>query len=287
MEFYNNKDEKIDLVDFYYLNHRSLLVNGDFQINQRGDKEYTTDGKFTLDMWLLKQGLSIKPIANGITVSKRSGASTFMFMQNVPHQMENEKNYTFSIKCGGQIYSKTFVYDNTNQTSSLNAPFVFENSNIGVKVFNFNGNDSIQIYLKVNTLNFEYIDLFEGDIAYPHVKKSYQDDLWDCMGYLQILSANAMNLSLYKMWGIGKSTSLVSVTPLARPMVSRPVIKDNGDLWMYSNDTSTEYRDITRYSMEYHSNGIIKIVFYNKNDSKFTENNFAFTFGKPIEISCE
>lgn len=177
------------------LYHSNLLINGDFKCNQRGQSSYAINGAYSLDMWLIKQGLKVDIISNGIRITQRDDGAIFLLQQFIQSEMSNNQSFTLGIKSGGKVNSATFVYDDTNHTSSLDAPFVFENAEVGIKVFNHNGKNVFQIYLKVRTLDIEYIDLFEGDIAYPHVKEDYAIALIRCQSEIRPLGRNFIGYS--------------------------------------------------------------------------------------------
>ncbi len=162
------------------LHYPNLLINGDFQCNQRERSSYAINGAYSLDMWLIKQGLKVDIISNGIRITQRDDGAIFLLQQFIQSEMFNNQSYTLNIKCSGKVTSATFVYNDTNYTSSLDAPFIFENAVIGIKVFNHNGKKVFQIYLKVRTSDIEHINLFNGDIAYPHVKEDYAIALMKC-----------------------------------------------------------------------------------------------------------
>ena len=175
---------------------QNLLINGDFQINQRGLGEYTSSG-YTLDMWrcYLISGNKVSPISGGgIKIEKVGG--TFSLRQKVPFT-ENDigKKYTVSF----ELETDTLIESDLNfgqQTNILN----FE---VGKKVysrtFTLQSNDIVNGYVDliivnigevVGNINVYYCDLFEGDIAYPHVKEDDAIALMRCRSKLKVFKAN-------------------------------------------------------------------------------------------------
>lgn len=182
MEFYNSKDEKINLVDFNYLNHRSLLVNGNFQINQRGQSEYNAKAnEYTLDMWASVGSGKIR-----INPNKKVGGiyTNIAIMQFVNKNLDNQ-NVTLSMKIDGIVVTKTFKC-----TEGYSDIVVYQSDKFKLTVSNNVLVDRNLTKFEFYLINLqgevliEYIDLFEGDIAYPHVKKSYAEDLMECRRYL-------------------------------------------------------------------------------------------------------
>lgn len=170
---------------------QNLLINGDFQINQRGLGEYTSTGH-TLDMWrcYLISGNKVSPISGGgIKIEKVGG--TFSLRQKVPFT-ENDigKKYTVSF----ELETDTLIESDLNFGQQTN----IWNFEIGKKVyshtFTLQSNDIVNGYVDliivnidkaVGNINVYYCDLFEGDIAYPHVKEDYATALMRCQQYLR------------------------------------------------------------------------------------------------------
>ena len=265
------------------LHHPNLLINGDFQINQRGQSSYAINGAYSLDMWLIKQGLKVDIISNGIQITQRDDGSIFLLQQFIQSEMFNNQSFTLDIKSGGKVNSATFVYDDTNHTSSLDAPFVFENAEVGIKVFNHDGKNVFQIYLKVRTLDIEYIDLFEGDISYPHVKEDYAIALMRCMEYLQVCYPF---ISLSKTWGNSRGSVLTCSYPLKSNIKKNPTITGYSNIWIYSNDTTTNYDTSVNYTVQI-SNGKLEIRFTKKDGSIFTESNYSMSYQGKFILSSE
>lgn len=84
----------------------NLLINGWFQINQRGASSYTGTGIYCVDCWVCVGTVSV--VSNGLTIS-----------EYIVQKIENEsslvgKTLTFSaMKSDGTIVSGTQVFDNS------------------------------------------------------------------------------------------------------------------------------------------------------------------------------
>lgn len=168
------------------LQPKQLLINNSFQVNQRGVSEYTSIG-YTLDMWrcYLVSGNKVKPITgSGIKIEKVGG--TFSLRQKVPFT-ENDvgKKYTVSF----ELETDTLIESDLNFGQQKNT----WNFDVGKKVyshtFTLQSNDIVDGYVDliivnigevVANINVYYCDLWEGDIAYPHVKEDKTIALLRC-----------------------------------------------------------------------------------------------------------
>lgn len=205
--------EKVDIIP-----PRQLIINPDFQINARGQLSYTGNG-YALDMWYFNATVS-NPISQinkygGILINKATSN------QNVVRQYTNEiiendvgKQYTLVVNIeSDKAFTGTFGLGIQRQTINvevgkklyihtftLNANDINESGYVDILVLNADANVTNSPQIKV-----WYADLWEGPITYPHVKKTYREDLWDCMSYVQVYNllsircvlANSNNGSFY------------------------------------------------------------------------------------------
>ena len=159
----------------------NLLINGDFQVNQRGQSEYTSASHkviYTLDMWKVNtnSNITVKPITNGVQLICSSFTGTSLFGQEMDFKLLRG-TFTLVSKIDGQIYSH--VFENVQATNSHDLG--------NGMAFWINSSDSyntVGLLFKENkTINVEYIDLFEGDIAYPHIPEDDAIALLRCQDY--------------------------------------------------------------------------------------------------------
>lgn len=257
------------------LHYPNLLVNGDFQINQRGQDEYTKSSGYlyTLDMWCVyvnsaSENVKVLKTGNGIklTSSSKNRALCQKF-----EPLEVGKKYILIVKINNTIRKLEFVggtYITNNQYLSYEISGNFEY--ITIK------QDGVDIEV-------EYADLFEGDIAYPHVKEDYAIALMRCMAYLQVCYPYSY---LRKFWSNGKADTLVCSYPLKADVKKNPTITGYSNAWIYSNDSATDYKDSFNYTVEV-NNGKLEIKFIKKDNSKFTESNYSMAYTGKFIISCE
>ena len=171
------KDYKIAEIGDVY--HPNLLINGDFNINQRAESSYT--GGYSLDMWLLSYNVGTVTVGNGyITVAGNQGTSAAAeFTQKVESLDMTNKKYTLCVKLHG---------DNTIHTAT---------SNLGQTLMHQIGDGEINMVMWKDsklvgvtvqhgkTAEIEYIALYEGETAYSHVKESYALAMTRCLPWIE------------------------------------------------------------------------------------------------------
>lgn len=161
----------------------SIIVNGDFQINQRGESEYPSGAvKYTVDMWR-RMGCAVTVEDNGITLNTVGNSANGAYGQKV-ESLEAGKKYTVCINITSlsgtgevSIGSRT-DFDNVGHSNRLKQ---------GVNKITFTATGKwLTVCCKGVLITIEYIDLFEGTIAYPHVKEDYAIALLRCQRYFKI-----------------------------------------------------------------------------------------------------
>lgn len=182
------------IVSFGDLSNPNLLINGDFQCNQRGQSEYNfnTTGKYGLDMWMHRQGnfsgaLIVEQVSNGVKLTCAS--HVFGALRQCIGMSSNcvGKNFTVGISVNDVTYKETFIL-------STESKLICQNDICYVKVQYDSENSYLIFSIELtsnNTRNetniINYVDLFEGDIAYHHVKEDYATALMRCQDYIQSL----------------------------------------------------------------------------------------------------
>ena len=134
---------------------RNLLINGDFQVNQRCQSSYTCDGTkrvYGVDMWSFsKSNTFMKVTENGI---ETNAPISQMF-----NKLKSGVKYTVVCSIDNVIHTKSIV-GGTYDTSQTIMYLTF--------------NDVERIVITPNgTQTINYIDLFEGEIVYKHQKEDY------------------------------------------------------------------------------------------------------------------
>jgi len=158
---------------YHFLNPKgvtahNLLINGDFQINQRNQSSYTCDGTkrvYGVDMWSFsKSNTFMKVTENGIET-------------NAPiSQMFNKLK-------SGVKYTVVCSIDNVIHTKSITGGTY--DTGVSQTIMYLAFNDVERIVITPNgTQTINYIDLFEGEIVYKHQKEDYAIALTRCQRYV-------------------------------------------------------------------------------------------------------
>lgn len=160
----------------------SILFNGDFQINQRGQSEYsiTNSDLFTLDRWRIigaNATAKLTKLDNGVRL-QNAGTGSVVLTQRI--YIEKVSNYTIVINARNivgnvvvEIYDMGGGYQKQNLKNGRNV----------IKITNQSLKDITPTIIGTGSIEIEYIDLFEGSIAYPHVKEDYAIALMRCQRY--------------------------------------------------------------------------------------------------------
>lgn len=161
------------------INAKQLLLNSDFQVNQRGLNiyDYTNKGGITIDMWLVNQMKVSVMGDNWVRVENPREANHFFqqkfgFTRKGPHTVSlNVRNIEGIVSL---YYEKEDHGGGTVKVGDLKNgrnEFTFTASTMKNIAINVPTNGSVEI---------EYIDLFEGNIAYQHAKADYETELAIC-----------------------------------------------------------------------------------------------------------
>lgn len=172
-------------------NPKQLLINPDFQINQRGQSEYTTtaiDRINTVDMWgIIASNTTTKltVLDKGVKLENQ-GTGVSVLTQRI--NIEKVSNYTVVLKVNNivgnvicEIYHIGGIYGTYTLKNGINV----------IEIKNSSFNDVSPTINGQGSAEFEYINLFEGDIAYPHVKNKYEYDLIECQRKIRYVYGTA------------------------------------------------------------------------------------------------
>lgn len=113
-------------------------------------------------MWCSSYASVFTKVANGMKTSELAHIA-----QLLP-KFEMGKNYTIVLSINNVVYKETdkFYYSLSRETS--------EKGNLSMIAIKLSANDILN-----------YANLFEGDIAYPHVKENYATALMRCLPYIE------------------------------------------------------------------------------------------------------
>ena len=171
---------------------QNLLINGDFQCNQRGLKTYDATGKvmYTLDMWRA-YNVKVEQLNNGVKLTGVSATAQGYFTQFVQLGMLKTTTYTISAMVDGKVCTFTVTPGGTAKEKDFGT---FKISTLTLSIWDndlpqynyYNNKLKINIMpVGTNTITINYIDVFEGDIVYPHVKEDPATAMMRCRMYVQ------------------------------------------------------------------------------------------------------
>lgn len=184
------------------INAKQLLINNDFQVNQRGQSFYDNTSKtgYTVDMWLVNQ-LKVTTLSEGWIRVENLHTSPHFFQQKLgslrrgPHTVAlNVRNIKGNVSLyyekedhGGGEVKVGDIKDGRNE-------FTFTASTMLNIAVNISPNSSVEI---------EYVDLFEGDTAFRHVKEHYEIELLRCQTTLLPICNGENFIPCHKILGSG------------------------------------------------------------------------------------
>ncbi|MCR0569358.1 hypothetical protein MKC54_10945 [[Clostridium] innocuum] len=164
------------------IGNKNLLHNGDFQVNQRGQGEYsvTNSDLFTLDRWRIigaNATAKLTKLDNGVRL-QNAGTGSVVLTQRI--YIEKVSDYTIVINARnvvGNVIVEIYDMGSGYKTQNL------KNGRNVIKVTNQSLKDITPTIVDAGSIEIEYVDLFEGTIAYSHVKEDYAIALMRCQRY--------------------------------------------------------------------------------------------------------
>ena len=226
------------------LYHPNLLINGDFQCNQRGKAEYNfnlygTQGNSggTVDMWRVANSstnkLKIIPVDGGSVKYECSGGdnpSSFLYI--LPEFL---KNGSYRIICSLKNKTGSVILRVNNNEGTYTEYTLQEGLNI------IELNQSIKsIVYRISTGNgvIEYTRLNKGTVAYPHIKEDFDSAFKKCSAYLFHHHFKKYEpIGIYKYTGEGNACyGSFNI----RHMKADPTIKINGVITVYARSSGLE-----------------------------------------------
>ena len=222
---------------------QNMLINGDFQCNQRGKKTYQMSGDavgYTVDMWRAHK-CTVEVRTEGIRLTGETYDAQGYLTQFIQLGKLVTTTYTISAMVDDKIYNFTVTPGGTAKEKDFGK---FKISALTISTwdndlpdFNYYNNK-----LKVNicpvgtqTINIKYVDVFEGEVAYPHVKEDPATAMMRCRRYIQ--RRYCYSPILYRVTSesnYGKSAYRFGLS--FDPMVSTPTLVACS--WAYHTGTS-------------------------------------------------
>jgi hypothetical protein len=238
----------------------NLLINGDFQVWQRGTNFSITTEKYTADRWAIVSTSGSYPV----TASKNDGGGIKLVQSSeacyLRYTMEDE-DYT---QIDGKTVTLSYEKNGTKITSAFTASSAIHIVNIGIPAEN--GTEHI----------IKNIKLELGSVATPFVPKPYGEELALCQRYYLQYNVHEFPMSYLVIGNTANVVILVINTPV--PMRTVPTIGGNYQFDIRGGGSSalldyTDFTGITRIG----SNTFELYFTYTGTSGIFTNNtsNFA------------
>ena len=230
----------------------NLLVNGDFQINQRGQTSYTStdvQSSLTVDCWRIGGQATLTVNDDNVILSATGDGESYL-AQHIDKDLTGKK-LSVAVKV-----TNDKVYTGTITVTDVETVFISDGQWMTVSAKYDSNRKGTQIYIKVrggHSYSLEYADAFEGSIAYPHVEEDDAIALMRCQDYVY-----GLIISDYARLPLGHlSSDMIQVSLPFINLKSNPSVIMNGDFDVrcaYPNWWNISYRgSITGASFDYKS----------------------------------
>lgn len=209
--YYNSTLDKVSewelVMTSKKMSNENFLINGDFQVWQRGTTISSTNFTYNADRWIYTGGQTYTATKTneGIKIGRTSTVAKSIYLrQRVPIEdlvKLKGQSITFSATVKGVLSCGLQIYDRTNGSAIAHKAFenlsVNDFTTISLTIDNFTYNSNVQ-YLEFSivtseaTANVDYLyvknaKLELGSMATPFIPKSYSEELLACQRYYQVL----------------------------------------------------------------------------------------------------
>ena len=275
----------------------NLLINGDFQVWQRGDNFKVESFKYGCDRWLHYYDANISKTNNGLYYRREASINTvnpYLRQSLIMTNTMLNRDFVFTVKISNLNVTNGMYLLVKNRTTNTNlvTQYSFSVDGIHSVIGKFLGSvgDIIDCYIAVyNTtdvisFNVEWVKLELGSVATPFVPKTYAEELRDCQRYYQRWTQKSDNQDI----GLSSSymatpNSAYPIIPLTTEMRVSPTIKCSNisDLEFYCiNSANGSYEHISLLSLSTYLFGKDRLTVY-------TEINSASTVGSGCSLQLK
>lgn len=193
----------------------NLLINPNFNINQRGKSEYAYQNvgtqQYTVDR-LRVSFLNVKTSSNGVILSASGTNSTGGYAQQVLNKaVEGETLLTFKVSA----VVGTIQFKNLDESSNGGALNVTANGTYQIK-----GTNTKRIYINVlkgASCNLEWMKLEQGSVATPFIAPNSAEELMKCKQFFN-------HIYFFHVFYSGTSNFDYSFSHVVQSMRTKPTV---------------------------------------------------------------
>ena len=190
------KAKKAEVADIALnASNSTLLINGDFKINQRGSTIYNcTKNEYTVDRWMGFNGLKVTKNTAGITISNTNSSGSGLFQQKLEETYSSfaGQALTLSAKIDGEIYSLTTTFASSSPTSQ--GTIASKEIKTGVSLtLTYFANDIFSVGITLSSgksLTLTYIKLELGTTPTAFAPRTTAEELALCQRFFWMSTAS-------------------------------------------------------------------------------------------------
>lgn len=223
------------------ISNPNLLINGDFQVWQRGESFSLTSPQYCADRWYastldrnMTGSAEIISTDSGMQITLTGQASIYQIMEN---QLKIGEEYILSAKINGEIRTLQII----GGTATSNNYLVYGVTSPG------GSPRYVGVRLLTGTTSIEWVKLEKGSIATPFVSRLYAEELLLCQRYYYVLpygqyvlGVTTGNFYLHSDWVSNNMRDARTVTMESTDKIM--FICSNGER-SYANITGVQYAD--------------------------------------------
>ena len=280
----------------------NLLINGDFQINQRGLTTYEVNEKYTLDHWVARWRNKVSVLSKGIRLElnpEQSGQQHIALNQTIEnYQALYGRTLTASVKVlAVNTTTENFAlrataanhsYTNTN---NIVTPTEITGAGIYTLTFDFNDTDmtgyscfNIGVYCHGyagDYIDIEWVKLEVGSVATPFSPKTYSQELLDCQRYFFEYACNIPAIAASDSYNLYPPISLPTKLRINSPTltITTPYVVRGEGSQMSGNPTITFSTNNNKQQLELKVGGLGSVFTTYK---CFSTHNGTFTLDAEI-----
>lgn len=215
----------------------NLLINGDFQVNQRGATTYeipssTWNTIYTVDRWALTgQGVKATYSNNKVTVVSNLNDSYLRQIFEKPLK----GTYIATVNVTSLTGNASCYMRDNNQAS-----YGEKALSVGINHIEISGSNlkELMIMLSANAnITIEYIKLEQGSVATPFIPRMYAEELALCQRYY--FSANLAHVHAHRIWRNERGGDFLFDVMTSVPMRTTPTFTLVQCSGMYDNTNNS------------------------------------------------